>query len=335
MDKKDRKKTEILRVLKEEGKILTSSQIVEILQNAGVHYSDRAVRMYLQILDEQGLTEPHGRKGRAITSAGLRELEGSNPVTHLAYLSAKIDIMTYRMTFDLPTCSGAVIVNMTLLPIADFYECIDDVCEVFRQGYAMGELVALLKPGMSWNGTVIPAGHCGFCTVCSVTFNGVLLKHGIPMTSRFSGLLETKNGKPSRFTEIINYNATTVDPLAIFIRAGMTNYRDALRTGNGLIGAAFRELPDESRPRVEGIIERMKKIGLGGFLKFGLPNQSILGIPVSDGYLGAIVVGGLNPIAVLVEAGKKVFQSWAISGLMDYHRLFHYTELKSRLKDLM
>ena len=179
---------------------------------------------------------------------------------------------------------------MSLLPIADFYECIDDVYEVFRQGYAMGELVSLLKPGMTWNGVTIPEGHCGFCTVCSVTFNGVLLKHGIPMTSRFSGLLEMKNGKPSRFTEIINYNATTVDPLAIFIRAGMTNYRDALRTGNGLIGAAFRELPHESRPRVEGIIERMNKIGLGGFLKFGLPNQSILGVPVSDGYLGAIVV---------------------------------------------
>lgn len=335
MDKKDQKKTEILRVLKEEGKVLTSAQIVEILQAAGVQYSERAVRMYLQTLDQEGLTISHGRKGRVITPEGLQELQGTDSVGRLGYLSAKIDLMTYRMTFDLPTCSGGVIVNMSLLPIQDFYDCIGNVCQVFEQGYAMGNLVSLLKPGENWYGTIIPNGHVGFCTVCSVTFNGVLLKHGIPMASRFSGLLEVQGGKPVRFTEIINYNATTVDPLAIFIRAGLTNYHGAIRTGNGLIGAAFRELPDESRQRVEGIVERMEKIGLGGFLKFGLPNQSILGIPVSEGYIGAIVVGGLNPIAVLVEAGKKVFKSWAISGLMDYHRLFHYNELKARLKDMM
>ncbi|MDO4627544.1 MAG: NrpR regulatory domain-containing protein [Planctomycetia bacterium] len=335
MDKKDQKKTEILRVLKEEGKVLTSAQIVEILDAAGVHYSERAVRMYLQTLDQQGFTASQGRKGRMITPLGIRELQGSDSVTRLGYLSAKIDLMTYRMTFDLPTCSGEVIANMSLLPISDFFACLDDIYQVFEQGYAMGELVSILKPGEKWYETVIPPGHVGFCTVCSVTFNGVLLKHGIPMASRFSGLLELRNGKPTRFTEIINYNATTVDPLAIFIRAGLTNYHGAIRTGNGLIGAAFRELPDESRQRVEGIIERMEKIGLGGFLKFGLPNQPILGIPVSDGYIGAIVVGGLNPIAILVESGKKVFKSWAISGLIDYHRLFHYTELRARLKEFM
>ncbi len=335
MDKKDQKKTEILRVLKEEGKILTSSQIVDILQAAGIHYSERAVRMYLQKMDREGLTESQGRRGRIITSDGLRELQSNDVVTRLGYLSAKIDLMTYRMTFDLPTCSGGVIVNMSLLPIQDLYDCLDKVCQVFQQGYAMGSLVSLLKPGDFWQGTVIPAGHVGFCTVCSVTFNGVLLKHGIPMESRFSGLLELRDGKPTRFTEIINYNATTIDPLAIFIRAGLTNYHGAIRNGNGLIGAAFRELPDESRQRVEGIIERMEKIGLGGFLKFGLPNQPILGIPVSDGYIGAIVVGGLNPIAILVESGKKIFKSWAISGLMDYHKLFHFSELRSRLKEMM
>lgn len=334
MDKKDQKKIEILRVLKEEGKILTSAQIVEILQAAGVNYSERAVRMYLQAMDQEGLTEPHGRKGRSITAAGLNELRGMDSSRRLGYLSAKIDLMTYRMTFDLPTCTGGVIVNMSILPISDLSDCLDDVCRVFQQGYAMGSLVSLLKPGESWQGTVIPPGHVGFCTVCSVTFNGVLLKHGIPMASRFSGMLELQNGKPAGFTEIINYNATTIDPLAIFIRAGLMNCVGAIRTGSGLIGAAFRELPDESRPRVEAIVERMEKIGLGGFLKFGLPNQSILGIPVSEGCVGAIVVGGLNPIAVLVEAGKKVFKSWAISGLMDYHKLFHYSELRARLKEL-
>ncbi|MDO4573987.1 MAG: NrpR regulatory domain-containing protein [Planctomycetia bacterium] len=335
MDRKDQKKLDILRVLKEEGKALTSTQIVEILQSAGIRYSERAVRLYLQMLDEQGLTEAHGRKGRTLTREGIRELQQNEVVNRLGYLSAKIDLMTYRMTFDLPTCSGGVVVNTSVLPIPEFVKSISAICDVFRHGYGMGRLVSLLRPGEMFGDTEIPSGYLGFCTVCSITFNGVLLKHGIPVASRFSGLLELLDGKPVRFAELINYDATTIDPLEIFIRAGMTDNTGAVRNGNGLIGAAFRELPGESRQHVENITERLEKIGLGTFLKIGLPNQPILGIPVSEGRIGAIVVGGLNPIAILEESGRKLFHSGAISGLMDFHRLFPYDELGRRVNEIL
>ena len=154
------------------------------------------------------------------------------------------------------------------------------------------------------------------------------------MASRFSGILEIQDDKPLRFAEIINYDATTVDPLEVFIRAGMTDNLGALRTGRGRIGAAFRELPSESRQHVENLMVRLEQVGLGTFLKFGLPDQPILDIPVSEGRIGAIVVGGLNPIAVLVESGHHLTQSGAISGMMDYHRLFPYTQLHDRMNAL-
>ncbi|MDO5114293.1 MAG: NrpR regulatory domain-containing protein [Planctomycetia bacterium] len=334
MPRKDPKKIALLRVLKEEEKPLTSARMMDILATAGIHWSERSVRLYLQSMDKQGWTIPHGRKGRTITPEGLRELQGLEVVNRLGYLSAKIDQMTYRMTFDLPTCSGGVVVNTSLLPVEEFVDSVEALCEVFEHGYGMGRLVSLLQSGETFGEFHVPKGFVGFCTVCSITLNGVLLKHGIPIASRFSGLLELQEGRPIRFAEIINYDATTIDPLEIFIRAGMTNNLGVLRDGCGMIGAAFRELPAESRQHVEHLLERLEQVGLGGFLKIGLPNQPILDIPVSEGRMGAIVVGGLNPLAVLEESHRKIYQSGAISGLMEYHRLFPYDELPQRVKVL-
>ena len=46
--------------------------------------------------------------------------------------------------------------------------------------------------------------------------------------------------------------------------------------------------------------------------------------------IGAIVIGGLNPVAILEEQGIEV-ASRALSGLVDYRRLFPYEELAERL----
>ena len=71
-------------------------------------------------------------------------------------------------------------------------------------------------------------------------------------------------------------------------------------------------------------------MGLGGFLRIGWPGQRVLEIPVSEGRVGAIVIGGLNPVAILEEKGIKV-HSRALAGLIDYSKLFVYEELKSHI----
>ncbi len=333
MDKKTKKRISILQVLKEEAKPVSSSRITEILLNAGLDYSERTVRLYLKEMDHTGLTESHGRRGRMITQKGIEELHASQVLNRVGYFSAKIDQMTYRMNFDLPTCAGSLAVNTSIVSPSLMLECIDDICRVFSEGFAMGTRVALLKPGETFGNIAIPENCVGFCTVCSITINGVLLKHGIPMSSRFSGLLQIENKKPSRFVELIHYDATSIDPLEILIRAGMTDYTNSIRTGNGRIGAGFREMPADSREVISLIAERMEKIGLGAFMEIGMPSQSVIDIPVSEGRIGAIVIGGLNPIAILEEAGYRVY-SRALTGLMEYHRLFHYSELPDRLKEI-
>jgi len=331
MQKKIDKRIAILNVLKEQPQPLSSARIAELLSLGSLAFSERTVRFYLQQLDSEGLTIPHGRKGRVITEAGLAELRSSTVRQLPGTLSAKIDQMIYRMTFDLPTRRGTVVVNTSLVDPRRLAGCVEPICKVFEKGFAMGRLMTLIGPEETIGDILVPEGKVGFCTVCSITINGILLKHGIPMSSRFGGLLEVKHSKPLRFTEIIDYSGTSIDPLEVFIGSGMTDYHGAIQDGNGLIGASFRELPGESRQRLINISQRLKEVGLGAIMEIGLPEQPLLDIPVPPGRVGAIIVGGLNPIAVLEEREHRIL-SRALSGLIEYDRLFRFEEFPQRLQ---
>jgi repressor of nif and glnA expression len=78
---------------------------------------------------------------------------------------------------------------------------------------------------------------------------------------------------------------------------------------------------------------RLKDVGLGGFMTMGFPGQPLLEIPVSEGRFGAVVIGGLNPVATLEETGARVY-SRALAGLVDYERLFSYKDLEARAQNL-
>ncbi|MBW8000736.1 MAG: DUF128 domain-containing protein [Planctomycetes bacterium] len=331
MRKKLDKKLAILNVLKEQSGPASSAKIAQSLSLSGFDFSERTVRFYLKELDDAGLTIANGKKGRTITEMGLAELQSSQLPQRQAYLSAKIDQMIYRMNFDLPMRSGTVVVNTSLVEPYRLESCAEKICKVFAKGYGMGKLLTLFGPGETIGELVIPKDKVGFCTVCSITINGILLKHGIPMTSRFGGLLKLKDGKALRFVEMIHYDGTSIDPLEVFIRSGMTDYHGAIEDGNGLIGASFREVPGESRQRLINIGERLEEIGLGAIMELGLQSQPLLDIPVSPGRVGAIVVGGLNPISILEEKQHRVF-SRALSGLVEYDRLFNYEEFPARLQ---
>ncbi len=329
-EKTKKKELAILGILKKSDKPLSSAKITEELNALGREISERTVRFYLKRMDEDGLTKNIGKKGRLITEAGLNEFDDSRIIERVDFLSAKIDQMTYRMNFDLTTKSGTVVVNISIVEPEQAMHCIDSICKVFEEGYAMGTLTTVLEPGEKLGHVTVPEGMIGMGTVCSITLNGVLLKYGIPTNSRFGGLLELQDKKPTRFVEMITYGGTSIDPLEVFIRSGMTNYTGAITTGSGRIGASFREFPSDSRDLVETIAEKLTHVGLGGFMRIGHAGQSLLEIPVSEGRAGAIVIGGLNPMAIFEETGIRVY-SRAMSGLIDYTRLFRYEELRERV----
>jgi HTH-type transcriptional regulator, global nitrogen regulator NrpRI len=332
-DKTEKKELAILRLLQKAEKPLSSAKVLERLQAMGQDVSERTIRYYFKILDDKELTENLGKKGRVITQLGLKELRKARVFDKVGFLESKIDQLTYRMTFDLTRRKGTVIVNLSLIEQNFLARSAPLICQVYEAGYSMGSMMGLFSPGERVGDIVIPPGMVGFGSVCSITLNGVLLSRGIPIHSRFGGLLELRQRKPARFVEIIKYDGTSIDPLEVFIRSGMTDYTGAISTGNGRIGVGFREVPADSRSRVIDLIEKLKEAGLGGFLLVGWPGQPLLEIPVPEGRAGVIVIGGLNPVAILEEAGTRI-QSRAMAGMVEYERLFHYTEMEERLRGM-
>jgi len=328
-ERSSRKKLAVLRTLREANKPVTSAEITRKLASEGYEVSERTVRLYLQALQEQGLVERVGRGLRRITRRGEEELQQAPAFEKVGFLAARIDQMTYRMSFSLEKRTGTVVANLTFIRPDDLRGALPHICKVFEKGYAMGCLAGIFGPGELVAENIVPQGHCAVATVCSVTLNGVLLDHGIPSHSRFGGLLEVVDGKPRRFVEIITYNGTSLDPLEIFIRSGMTDYRGAVATGTGRIGVGFREFPAESREHVSVLAEQLRRVGLGGFMALGWPGRPLVDVPVSEGRFGAIVIGGLNPAAILEELGIRV-QSRALAGLLPYEQLVPYHELEAQ-----
>ena len=198
--------------------------------------------------------------------------------------------------------------------------------DVFKAGLCVSDLVAIASEGEKLGSVVVPRGKTGLATVCSAVVNGVLLKAGVPIDSRFGGVLEVRDSKPRRFTAIINYSGTSLDPSEQYIRAGMTRVSEAARTGNGEILANFREIPAPARATVDEKLAQLKEIGIGGVYALGNTSEPVCQITVGLNRVGMVLLGGLNPVAAAVEAGIEI-DNMAESGLIDFQQLLSLWEL--------
>ena len=90
---------------------------------------------------------------------------------------------------------------------------------VFEKGLCVSDLVITARAGEKIGDGIVPKGKTALGTIRSVVINGTLSKAGVPMDSRFGGIMEIKNHKPVRFVELINYAGSSMDPSEVFIRA--------------------------------------------------------------------------------------------------------------------
>ena len=330
-DRIEKKRLAILRVLRDAGEPLASKTITEELLDIGYDISPRTIRFHLKSMDDEGFTEYSEKHGRFITKKGIKELEASRVYDKVGFLNARIEQMAWRMSFDVKEQKGTVIINISFIKKEDVDKAIEILLPVFKTGFTMGQLVRLYNEGEQIGVHSVPAGYIGLGTVCSFTLNGILTKAGIPVNSRFGGLLQIENNEPTRFVEIINYDGTTIDPLEIFIQSKMIDFSNITESNFGRIGANLFEIPSEARRQTVRIVGRLEKIGLGNLLKLSYPEHPLLEIPINAGRVGGIAIGGLNPIAALIENGLDVV-SHAVSDITDFNSLFHFTSLPSRIK---
>lgn len=328
MENHDKLRIALLRVLQNASDPLSSESMAQNVCDLGFDVSPRTVRLYLEELEAEGLVAqakrgPHG--GRRITPRGIQELSIASVQERVGFLAVRMDTLAWQMSFDPLMKMGNIVLNLTVIAERDLERAKAEMRPVFEAGLGMGRLLALFQAGERVGRITIPDGKLGIGTVCSVTLNGVLVNSGIPTVSRFGGVLELLDRQPARFTDVIFYDGTSLDPLEIFIRSGLTSVRKAVMTRHGCIGASFREVPSCAIDEVERIVRRLEEVGLGGVVKIGKPGQPVLGFPVPDGRTGLVVNGGLNPAAAIYEAGIAA-QNVALSHLYEFEHLRDYRD---------
>ena len=322
----ERKVVTILKVLSESSEPMGSVHIARELENHGVHLSERAVRYHLKLTDIRGFTRPLGRDGRAITREGMEELRVALATDQVGYVIERIELLAFQTTFDPATRTGRLPVNAALFSKPDFPAALAAMKPAFDAGLAVSNLVAVAEEGEKIGDVVVPEGKVGFATVGSAVVNGVLLKAGVPMDSRFGGILELRDRVPLRFVAIIQYAGSSLDPSEAYIRARMTSALRASNSGNGRILANFREIPAPCQPILHETMQRLESVGIGGLLHVGETSEAVCQIHVGLNKNGLILLGGMNPIAVAEEAGLEA-ELMSNAGTIDFSELAPFSEL--------
>lgn len=300
---------EILGILKEkedEGPV-GARVIAKELGKRGFKIGERAVRYHLRLLDEKGFTEKAGSlEGRILTEEGKEEIKHALVGKRVGFVIGKIEELIYKMSYDLKTGKGTIIVNVSLLDARELKKALAVMKKVIDAGYAPSPFIKIAREGEKIAEVRVPNGKVGIATVCSVTIDGLLAKAGIPVSPKFGGVLEVEKKKPKRFTDAITYQGSSLDPLEVFASRKMTSYLNVIKVGSGRILANLREIPMLARGSAQDIINQAKKKGLNGVLVLGAPGEPLYGLPVDVNRVGIVVVGGINPLVAAEESGITV-----------------------------
>ncbi|MCK5659818.1 MAG: DUF128 domain-containing protein [Methanosarcinales archaeon] len=262
----------------------------------------------------------------------MQHLSNSSHNTHqkatgsVQFIDSVIDDLMYGVTFDPETNTGKIIANLSIIAETDLKKALLAYKHITYIGLNLSPFIKILEEGDVFGETRIPKGKCGLVTPCSITIDGVLLKKGIPVQPKFGGIVQIKDGKPLRFTDIISYADTTVDPLELLVSLDAVSVEMLTRTGTSKILANMREAPMASRDDIEKTLDSLTHAGFGGILEVGEPNSSVLDMPVGVGHFGIIVIGGTNASVMMLEEGIPT-ETYAISELIDISEMTNIEEL--------
>ena len=323
----ERKVFTILKVLSDSNEAMGARVIARRLKGHGIELGERAVRYHLKLMDERGLTQLLGRRdGRVLTEQGMKEVRNALVKDKVGFAITRIELLAFRTSFNLQNRTGYVPVNISFFSKEQFSKVVQVMKPAFEKELCASHLVAIAQEGEKLGELIVPEGKVGLATVCSIVINGTLLKAGVPIESRFGGLLQIRNRQPLRFVELIHYAGSSIDPSEVFIKAGMTSVIETARKGEGTILANFREIPALCRPIVEEVIAKLKEAGMGGLLMIGNTSEPVCQVPVELNRFGIVLIGGLNPVAAAEEAGINA-ENRAMSTVVEYKDLIRFEEL--------
>jgi repressor of nif and glnA expression len=317
----ERKVISILKILSDSPEPVGARLIAHRLKDYGVCLSERAVRYHLLHLDGRGLTQNIGRKdGRLITQSGLNELHNALVGDRVGSAMARIETLTYQISFEPGERAGNVPINVSLFPADKFKQALKVMKDIHGSRLCFSDLVAIAGEGDKLGEITVPKGQVGLATISGIVISGILLRSGIPLDFKFAGLLQIRNRECVRFVELINYTGSSLDPSEIFIASKMTSVSGVVREDNGKIIASFCEFPALALSKAEAVISQLETVGITGLYKIGGAGETVCETPVGMSRVGIILSDGLNLVAVAAEAGIEV-KNHAISGVIDFKKL--------------
>ncbi|NTU99562.1 MAG: DUF128 domain-containing protein [Methanoregulaceae archaeon] len=298
MIRTERKYIEILRILKDHSEPMGAKRLSELMAERGFVLSDRAVQYYLRYLDEMGFTEKVGNMGRILTPYGLAETESALVGERIGFIISKLERLAFRSTFDPITETGDVAYNLSIVPDDRIDDVVSAFDEIIRARCGFFSSYRVLD-----NDPRVPHDSIGVMTVCSITMDGVFQGRGIPVRMAYGGRISVEHGEPIRFYDLIGYQGTTIDPLQLFISAGLTSISSMITSGPGTALANVREVPAVAEGPVRETVAQMRKCGfvfpvMMGISPFNLP---------SDPYrLSIVSYSGMNFVAYCFEKGIPI-----------------------------
>ncbi|MCL7393381.1 MAG: NrpR regulatory domain-containing protein [Thaumarchaeota archaeon] len=315
---------EILRILSETTKPIGSRLLQRELEKRGFLLNERTIRYHLRLLELKGLVAGHERGGRTITSQGLAELSRALVSQRVGFIITRFLSMAYSVTYDYIADSGMVVANFSIVD-KSFYDKIFEILnDLHTANLLLAPYIKVLDENEEYQNIMVPEGEIALFTICDLTVDGVLIRSGIPLFFKYGGLVQVMNGKPLRFIDMISYEGTTISPLELFVRSGLTSVLKVVKTGSGILPVGMREIVAEAGERTRKIISTLEKRGWGGILALGAPNEPVLGVPVSMDRIGLCMVGGLAPAAALFEEGAKIktFASYCLMPIEEMKRIY-------------
>jgi len=294
----ERKYLEILRILKEHRDPMGAKRLSEILAERGFVLTDRAVQYYLRYLDEMGFTQKVGNTGRVLTNAGIAETESALVDERIGFIISRLERLAFRSTFDPATGTGDVAYNLSLVPEEAASGVTRSFEQVSRAGYAFYPACRILDRDPR-----VPSGQVGIISLCSITIDGVFQRSGIPVTMAYGGRLAFEGKEVKGFLDLVGYRGTTIDPLQLFISAGLTSIREVISTGTGVALANVREVPVPAMDRAKDLLAQMVRWGFAP--PAGMGNQ-VFNTPDSAHHVSIVSYSGMNMVGLGVEEGYPI-----------------------------
>ncbi|WP_255171354.1 NrpR regulatory domain-containing protein [Natrononativus amylolyticus] len=278
---RDQRTYDTLRLLAEHEPV-GSVHLTKRLKERGYSITERAVRMTLADLDEDGLTKKVGGKGRRLTDDGRAELERGGVRGRIEQVRERLAELTSRVTYAPETDSGDVVVG-TVTVSASARTRVEEILRRIDES-PLGPVPASIEP--------IDRGgddRLEIAAASSVTIDGVLLAGGIETALDTTGIVEyhptsesvpyddpeptAHGGAIRRYTDVIGDERATLDMVSLLIEARRTAVGRALEGETGLLVADNREFPlsrfEEAHELAVGTRDR-----LGGVIDLRRPRES-------------------------------------------------------------